>query len=447
VIGNGAQGQFASPPLSAIQTSQFKFEFFERVLELWKDRVQPQQLVDRLRPERKAAENDDQRDLERNVSGLGALKDMMRDPKVIIDPYQLALESPFVGLNVQLNTAALWGRRIYQVAVSEGVLFALAETGEVFAWGGHSHWWHEIQPDSVQQTTWRGDVTARSQLLMGIAGKQLPPDLNVVRLLSSLRCCSSLTSLSFFLSLSLFSLSLSLSLFSLSLPHFLSLALSFSLLPPSLTQEYLGEEDFKQLSVEDRKAECIKVVAKYFNVWRPPPNPALRMVFLEKDILPVILFDDVKFSLQCRGKLRQNEELTKLQMVELLHADIILEKRVLGERAHKAIKEIESQIAGLLQRKRTKLAEKFQRRIDELWAPLREVQAEEEAAALEKKLRQEHEQHKNEVMDYSNWRRRVVHKREEAIPEEEDYTPRGQGLKIPLLGATPRGILVLLEGP
>ena len=42
-------------------------------------------------------------------------------------------------------------------------------------------------------------------------------------------------------------------------------------------------------------------------------------------------------------------------------------KQVLGERAHKAIKEIESQVAGLLVRKRTKLAEKFLKRIDELW--------------------------------------------------------------------------------
>ena len=41
--------------------------------------------------------------------------------------------------------------------------------------------------------------------------------------------------------------------------------------------------------------------------------------------------------------------------------------QVLGERAHKAIKEIESQVAGLLARKRTKLAEKFLKRIDELW--------------------------------------------------------------------------------
>lgn len=53
-----------------------------------------------------------------------------------------------------------------------------------------------------------------------------------------------------------------------------------------------------------------------------------------------------------------------------------------GERAHKAIREIEIQIAGLQKRKKKKLADKFLKRIDEMWAPLREVQAENKAAEL-----------------------------------------------------------------
>ena len=69
------------------------------------------------------------------------------------------------------------------------------------------------------------------------------------------------------------------------------------------------------MTPENRKAESVKVVAKYYNVWQPPPNLAQRMLFLDKDILPRILYDEVRFSLQCRGKLKHNEELTKLQMV------------------------------------------------------------------------------------------------------------------------------------
>ena len=34
------------------------------------------------------------------------------------------------------------------------------------------------------------------------------------------------------------------------------------------SQEKLTEEEFKKLSPEDRKAECVKIVAKYFSVWK-----------------------------------------------------------------------------------------------------------------------------------------------------------------------------------
>jgi hypothetical protein len=61
--------------------------------------------------------------------------------QVVIDPYIEATQSAFLGLNVSLNTATLWGRRVHQVAVSENVLFALSDTGEVFTWGGNSYWW------------------------------------------------------------------------------------------------------------------------------------------------------------------------------------------------------------------------------------------------------------------------------------------------------------------
>ena len=92
--------------------------------------------------------------------------------KVIIDPYREAVVSPFKKLITARNTAALWGRRIHHVTMSESVVFALADTGEVYVFGGKNHWWDEIQPDSIYQSTWKGDVTTRSQLLMSIKGAQ-----------------------------------------------------------------------------------------------------------------------------------------------------------------------------------------------------------------------------------------------------------------------------------
>ena len=123
-------------------------------------------------------------------------------------------------------------------------------------------------------------------------------------------------------------------------------------------------------------------------MWEPPPNPALRMQYLEKELLPKVGYDEVKFSLKCRGK--ERAEATKMQMCEELYGDILLEKKLLGERAHKSIRELESQVAGLLKRKKIALAEKVMKRVTDMWAPLREVQAEQQAAALAKQLADEH---------------------------------------------------------
>lgn len=267
VIGSGAYGQFNQP--AAAGKSQINYE---KILELWKDRVQPQQLIDRLRLQRKQEEQDEKRDAERpSATGMGALAAL--DQKIIIDPWMEAQESPFLHVNVSLNTASLWGRRIHQVAIAENTLFALADTGEVFSWGGNSYWWHEIQADSIYQKVWRGkpplrfshlcsdsllsgDTTARSQLLLGTTGKTLPIDSSI-------------------------------------------------------------ENTAELLTGDDLKVELVKLVAKYYNVWEPPPIPAQRMVFIEKDILTRIEYDMLVFALQCRGKVIK--EMTKMQLVEMLY--------------------------------------------------------------------------------------------------------------------------------
>eukprot|EP01038_Epipyxis_sp_PR26KG_P010397 gene10397-13965_t len=374
VIGGGSYSQFNQHPSEILQTKRFKFENFEKVIELWKDRVQPEQLIDRLGALRRAEEQDETRDAERNLTGLGALTKMLNEAnKIEIDPYKQALESPFIGMNVAVNTAALWGRRIHQVAISESVIFALSDTGEIYTLGGNSHWWHEIQPESQYQTKWRGDVTPRSQILMGTADKQLPPDVSL-------------------------------------------------------------DVNTEGMSPEEKIAEAIKVVAKYYNQWEPPPNPATKMRYLQKDIMSKLGYEELKFSLKVRGKIAG--DMTKMQLVDDLYADITLEKRLLGERTHKAIREIEMQVASLLKRKKTKLAEKFLARIDEMWLPLREVQAEHRAAEIKKDLLALHGKDIKLAESYQEWRQRVVEKRENMNPT---FTPRGNGLKIDLIGVTPRG--------
>lgn len=377
VIGCGNYGQFNQPGFDKYETKKFKFEFYQKVLQLWRDRIEPEQLVDRLRAQRKAEEQEEARDADRVLTGISAILKDLKKRKKVTDPFEEAQQSPFIGLTVSINTVSLWCRRIYQVAASENVLFALADTGEIYTWGGNAFWWHEIQADSIYQTKWRGDTTARSQLLMRTKNKILPPDVTI-------------------------------------------------------------ETDFNKLSPEDKKAEIIKVVAKYYNVWEPPPNPAERMIYLEKEILTKIEYDTVIFSLKCRGKVIG--EMNKLQLVETLYEDILLEKKLLGERAHRAIKEIETQIAGLLRRKKNKLASQFEKRIEEMWAPLREVQAESKAAAIAKKQQEVNQEQLQKQENYQEWRIRVAKKREDAdIEDQGKRTPRGNSLDINLIGVTPRG--------
>jgi alpha-tubulin suppressor-like RCC1 family protein/Ca2+-binding EF-hand superfamily protein len=375
VFGTGSHQQFAQQGVDTVKThTGFKFEHYEKITSIWKDRVQPEQLVERLRLIRRAEQQEERRYNIQNMTGgqgVGAITPKERK----IDPYEEALVSPFRGLNVATNTAFLWGRRIHHVALSENVIFAVSDRGEIYTWGGQSFWWHEIQPDSVYQSKWRGEITPRSQLLMNVQNKELPPDVN------------------------------------------------------STSAEGPTDQSDTEL-----KAEFIKIVTKYFNVWEPPPNANTRLQFLEKELLAKVTYDQIKFALEVRGK--PFSDVTKIELVEELYHDIILEKRLLGERAHKAIRELENQVAVLRKRRKMKLAEKVQMNIEKMWEPLREVQAEKRAEERAKKVIQRNNQAMQLESDYVDYRHRLLEKREGMDPS---YTARGNSLQIDFNGLTPRG--------
>ena len=380
VIGSGVKGQFESPNVENLASEKYTFQLFERVVELWRDRVKPGQLTDRLRVERKSQEQEEQREAEQNVEGdneLGALGKEAADRKKalasMIDPYKEACDSRFHGLNISMSTCALWGKRIDKCSCSENVIFALSDSGDVYSWGGNNHWWYDIQPDSKFQSKWRGDTTHRSQLLLGTSNKPLKVDA----------------------------------------------AETFQL---------------EEVSPDDRKAEIIKTVMKYYNQWDPPPNPGQRIIYMEKELMPRIEFDVIKFTIELRGK--PVGEATKYQLFCELFEDIALEKKLLGERAHKAIRELETQVVGLLERKKKKLADQIRKKIDDMWKPLREVQAETRAMEKSKQLGEIQNREMKIENDYSDWRDRIIEYREDLEPE---YTARGNSLKINLSGVTPRG--------
>ena len=74
-----------------------------------------------------------------------------------------------------------------------------------------------------------------------------------------------------------------------------------------------------------------------------------------------------------------------------------------------------------------------------MWLPLREVQAEQRAAEAAKKISEAHNAALKLETDYGLWRNRALEKREDMIQE---FSPRGNSLKINLSGVTPRGPLL-----
>ena len=137
VFGSGSDSQFAGPPREVLHTKTFQFQHMRRVHELWKDKVFPEQLIERLRVYNTIQEQADKK----SGASTFANAENADDPNAVgsrynMDPYRTALESPFRQLNVASNTAALWGQRVSNVAVSESVIFALSDMGDVYCWGG-----------------------------------------------------------------------------------------------------------------------------------------------------------------------------------------------------------------------------------------------------------------------------------------------------------------------
>ena len=74
------------------------------------------------------------------------------------------------------NTCGLWGRRIAEVQLCANVAIARSEFGELFAWGGTSQWWHEVEEDSKFRDAFKPVTTPRSSLLLLNDTTSPPPE-------------------------------------------------------------------------------------------------------------------------------------------------------------------------------------------------------------------------------------------------------------------------------
>ncbi|CAN0538426.1 unnamed protein product, partial [Ectocarpus sp. 12 AP-2014] len=86
---------------------------------------------------------------------------------------------------------------------------------------------------------------------------------------------------------------------------------------------------------------------------------------------------EVRYSLQCRGK--HVEDMNKDELLDLLYKDVVLEKKVLGERQHRQIRQLELETLHMYEKGKNVMGKSLRLEIEEMWAPLREIQAEDAA--------------------------------------------------------------------
>ena len=495
VFGRGANKQFQGNVADDMKTAQFKFEHFDRILELWTDRVMPKQLVNRLKAARNMAEAEAKRDEEKSknvvAEGGAEMLSLKMRKKVIIDPYREARVSHFRNVVVARNTAALWGRRVHHVTMSESVVFAMADTGEVFVFGGKSHWWDEIQPDSIYQTTWKGDVTPRSQLVMGIRGRAVPKPpkakdngdeedaderyQEVVKTVCKVGVGRGSNPRTDHQPPPPNTHTRPTSTHNHD-PHHAVLQLLGAPTQPGDAQYILRARAHAQgTSVRNPCACRSRHRAASHITSHHITSPHLTSPLLTSPHLTVttvvatqIEYDEIVMSMYCRGKIIEGK--TKTELVQLLYEDIVLETRLLGERGHRMIKKLEAEYGQAKKRNRIKMMEQAMHRLDDIWRPLREMQAESRAREEAKRINDENEAKLKIERDYTEFRKRVAFNREVCIIRleaetlghhpsfdthtrihahahthtrtqeiEPDFSPGGDGLEIIVHGVTPRG--------
>jgi hypothetical protein len=157
----------------------------------------------------------------------------------------------------------------------------VARCGEcaIYAWGGHDLWWHELEADSKWQSTYRGEMTPRSRDLVECSPSvHLSPESSLI----------------------------------IETPQQLA--------------------DMNSTAEDTLLQEKLKSILKYYDKWEIP-NEALNLLDYTKDcIRSRIKREHLAESLQLRGKSRKGS--TKLQMIDLLYSDILLEYKMLGESCH-----------------------------------------------------------------------------------------------------------------
>lgn len=197
-----------------------------------------------------------------------------------------------------------------------------------------------------------------------------------------------------------------------------------------------GEDEAPEDPEDPDDAECItfKDVLSYFGKWHPPPVAAPRLAYYKEVLFPQLDYEQLRMACEVRGK--ETEGKNKVDLMRVLYIDFQLERRVLGLRAHRKIRETEEEIHHSLRRKKKKHAKELIAQLQEQWQPVLEMQAEANAeAAMQARKDAEKGLIKREK-DYAKLR---AHKHEARLDGHARYTARGGSVLIPVSGITARG--------
>lgn len=187
---------------------------------------------------------------------------------------------------------------------------------------------------------------------------------------------------------------------------------------------------------DDEKRYCkFKTIAQYFGCWNGSGVGA-SPEFILQNIISMVDFDRVKLSLDLRGK--PCDGLTKIEMIDILYTDFDFENKVLGERMHHKLKDLETEIVDLLKRKKEKYAKRLRLEFSSIWIPLREKQIQLDKDKLEAKFSKSHARSEQQEKDFERW---VKHFREQVDNNNEpNYTSRNsKNVKVKISGITERG--------
>lgn len=295
VFGSGSLEQFTKPPRRDMNNPFFLQHWNKLIISLWKIRVG--------NPcDSKPRKTNLEEDLGLNMNNdyqNGDLTGLIR------------LDN---GLNIQDNTFWLWGRQCERVAASDSILFAYCPDG-LYAWGGNTHWWNQLETESILKSQQCGELTARSNTLLGCPAN----------------CGSDIDS-----------------------------------------EGAINLDQIESIECRDELARHIQTVLQYYNSWSLSEGSVDYLDHAKTCLRSNVEIQRIAFSLHLRGK--STEGMTKIDMVKTLHDAFMLEFKFLGESAHLELRELEQEMIKLRQQQKLKLVKRRQNRFTEIWRSIREEQ-------------------------------------------------------------------------